>query len=110
MGPHTPIVRERGPTRSNATAEPSAAERKRPTWTTARRQAASDLIAAGLTFAQVAQRLGVARGSVCWASREFGLRPGGAHVPSPSRASGIGRLDWDESRLTERWADRRASR
>lgn len=81
-----------------------------PTWTDERRRKAAELMASGATCSQVASVIGVARGSVCWASRQYGLRPGGAHVPAASRALGIGRLDWDESRLTERWADRRASR
>jgi transposase len=80
----------------------------RPTWNEERMRKAARLLAAGASCAQVAKALGVARGSVCWASRQYGLRPRGAHVPAEPRLRKPGRDEWDESRLTERWADRRA--
>lgn len=77
------------------------------TWTEARRADLTALLAAGLSFAKAAQRLGVARGSVCWATARFGI---GREPANLSRATGrpIGRPALhDERNLTERWADRR---
>lgn len=77
------------------------------TWTPERRAEASRLFARGYTCQAVADVLGLARGSVCWAARQYGLRPGSVPKPQPSRAKGRTCTDWTDERLTERWADRR---
>lgn len=76
------------------------------TWTPLRRARAAKLFAAGATAAKVANALGLARGSVCWAARRYGLRPGSEPV-FESQATGARKEDWSEGRLTERWADRK---
>lgn len=73
------------------------------TWTLDRRAALATLLATGSSFGQAAKALGLARGSVCWATARYGI---GRPAADLSRATGRLREDW-ESRLTERWADRR---
>lgn len=81
-----------------------AAKRPRPVWGLERRLRLSRLLIVGLTYSQAAKVLGVARGSVCWATARYGI---GRPAADTSRATGRRAEDWSEGRLTERWADRR---
>jgi len=85
-------------------AVPSAAER---TWTDERRAQLAALLGVGLSFGQAAKRLGVARGSVCWATARYGIgrEPDDTIQPESRRHARDDR--WDDSKLIERWAGRR---
>ena len=77
------------------------------TWTAQRRRSLAKLLLSGLTFAKAADRLGVPRGSVCWATARWGI----GRAPAPKlqlkgRPARYREKTWDEQ-LTERWADRR---
>lgn len=91
---------------ASASAELSAAVRPRPVWTPERRAHLSRLLSDGLSFGKAAKALGVARGSVCWATARYGIGRAAADL---SRATGQRAEDWSEARLTHRWADRRAA-
>ena len=73
------------------------------TWTPERRIKLEALLADGYSFAQAAKRLGVPRGSVCWATARYGIN----RAPDPNvQPDGREEQSW-ETRLTERWADRK---
>lgn len=78
-------------------------------WTDARKRQLAKLLSEGLTFAQAAKRLGLPRGSICWATARFGIgrEPAPNLQPKGRPKTYRKRTDDWELMLTERWADRR---